>query len=51
MGYISCLKIKKLSKSTIYQTIKGCENGLPCVVKPKIAKSSGAVTKKAGNVL
>jgi hypothetical protein len=44
-------KDKNLSKSTIYQTIKGCENGLPCVVKPKIAKSSGAVTKKAGNVL
>jgi hypothetical protein len=38
---------KNISKSTI----KGCENGLPCVVKPKTAKPRVADYKKVLNVL
>jgi hypothetical protein len=36
-------KYKNISKFTIYQTIKDCENGLPCVVKPK--KNAKCVAK------
>jgi hypothetical protein len=44
-------KDKNTLKSTIYQTIKDSENGLPCVVKPKIAKPRVADNKKVQNVL
>jgi predicted transcriptional regulator len=44
-------KDKNISKSTIYQTIKDCENGLPCVVKPKIGEPRVADSKKVRNVL
>jgi predicted transcriptional regulator len=33
---------KNIPKSTIYQTIKDYDNGLTCVVKPKIGKYVGA---------
>jgi hypothetical protein len=39
-------KDKNISKSDIYQTIKDCESGLPCVVKAKIAKPCVAEKKK-----
>jgi hypothetical protein len=44
-------KDKNISKSIIYQTINGCENGSPCVVKPIIAKPRIAENKKLRNVL
>jgi hypothetical protein len=44
-------KNKNISESTIYQAIKDCENDLPCVVKPKIAKPRVADNKKGRNVL
>jgi hypothetical protein len=46
MRNIMLFKDENISKSTIYQTIKDCENGLPCVVKPTIAKSRVADKKK-----
>jgi hypothetical protein len=46
MRNIMLFKDENISKSTIYQTIKDCENVLPCVVKPKIAKPHVADDKK-----
>jgi hypothetical protein len=46
--YISCLKIKNIPNPL---SIKDCENGVPCVVKQKIAKPRVYDNKKVGNVL
>jgi hypothetical protein len=44
-------EIYQLFKDISKSTIKYCENGLPCVVKPKIAKARAADNKKVQNVL